>query len=424
MNSKLLHTPDGVRDIYDGECARKLTVQNRIGAVFHCYGYEDIQTPTFEFFDIFNKERGSIASKNMYKFFDREGNTLVLRPDITPSIARCVSKYYDEETMPVRLCYSGNIFINNSEHQGKLKESTQQGIELIGDGSIEANAEILAVTVDALLHAGLKDFQIDVGQANFFCSLLEEAELSEDEIQEFCGLVERKSYFGIEDFLENHHVPDETKEILMTLPERSGSIEMLEDVKKTIRNENALYALTRLEILYHLMELYGYERYINFDIGMVSHYQYYTGIIFHVYTYGTGEVIATGGRYDGLLKQFGKDRPAVGMCISVDQLMAALERQRIAIPVKTNATCILYRPETIALAIQLASLYRRDGEQVELLSHREGMSLSDYKSYCERRHLGGILYLDTPDTIQILDRRAGTVKSVRVQDLLKGDKNE
>ena len=97
MNRQLLHTPEGVRDIYSEECARKLALQERIRGVFHLYGYEDIETPVFELFDIFNKERGSVSSSEMFKFFDRDNNTLVLRPDMTPSIARCVAKYYMDE---------------------------------------------------------------------------------------------------------------------------------------------------------------------------------------------------------------------------------------------------------------------------------------------------------------------------------------
>ena len=87
MAASLLHTPEGVRDIYGNECVRKLAVQEQISSVFRLYGYEDIETPTFEYFDIFNKERGSVTSQEMFKFFDRDNNTLVLRPDMTPAIA-------------------------------------------------------------------------------------------------------------------------------------------------------------------------------------------------------------------------------------------------------------------------------------------------------------------------------------------------
>ena len=113
MNKKLLHTPEGVRDIYDGEYNQKIKIEEQLLEVLKLYGYKRIQTPMFEFFDIFNRDKGSVSSKEMYKFFDREGNTLVLRPDMTPSIARCVAKYYEEEELPIRLCYKGNTFINN-----------------------------------------------------------------------------------------------------------------------------------------------------------------------------------------------------------------------------------------------------------------------------------------------------------------------
>ena len=126
MENRRLHTPEGVRDIYSQECRRKLFLQNELHRIFHQYGFCEIQTPTFEFFDIFSSEIGTIPSKDLYKFFDREGNTLVLRPDYTPAIARCAAKYYPEEDMPLRFCYAGNVFINESAvYQGRLKETTQ-----------------------------------------------------------------------------------------------------------------------------------------------------------------------------------------------------------------------------------------------------------------------------------------------------------
>ena len=118
---QILHTPEGVRDIYNEECRKKRKLQEMLHSVMHRYGYRDIETPTFEFFDVFSKEVGTVPSRELYKFFDKEGNTLVLRPDFTPSIARAASKYFLEEDMPIRLCYMGNTFINNASFQGRLK---------------------------------------------------------------------------------------------------------------------------------------------------------------------------------------------------------------------------------------------------------------------------------------------------------------
>jgi len=131
LNGKrLVHTPEGVRDIYGKEFANKQNIQRLFGEKLHSFGYQDIQTPTFEFFDVFSREIGTISSKELYKFFDKEGNTLVLRPDFTPSIARCAAKYFMDETIPLRFCYAGNNFINTSDLQGKLKETTQMGVDV------------------------------------------------------------------------------------------------------------------------------------------------------------------------------------------------------------------------------------------------------------------------------------------------------
>lgn len=183
MSERLLHTPEGVRDIYNAECEKKSMLEERLRHHLHLYGFRDIETPAFEFFDIFSEERGTVSSKEMYKFFDREGNTLVLRPDMTPSIARCMAKYYREETMPVRFCYIGDTFVNNTSYQGKLKQVTQLGAELLNDSTVEADAEMVAMTVDCLLASGLKRFQVEIGQADFFRGLMEEALIDEQEAE-------------------------------------------------------------------------------------------------------------------------------------------------------------------------------------------------------------------------------------------------
>ena len=155
MRKDLLHTPEGVRDIYNTECAKKLILQNRLHDVCIKYGYNDIQTPTLEFFDVFSKERGSVPSNEMFKLFDRYGKTLVMRPDMTPSIARTAAKYYADGLLPVKLCYVGNTFINVSQYyQGKLKENTTIGAELIGDDSIYADFEIISMVIECMKNSG------------------------------------------------------------------------------------------------------------------------------------------------------------------------------------------------------------------------------------------------------------------------------
>jgi ATP phosphoribosyltransferase regulatory subunit HisZ len=208
MGKQLLHTPEGVRDIYGTEYEKKLKVQTLLHKTIASYGYEDIQTPSFEFFDVFGNEIGTTPSRELYKFFDKEGNTLALRPDFTPSIARCAAKYFMDKNEPLRFSYLGNAFTNVSNLQGKLKETTQMGVELIGEKSVYADAEVLSVTIQSLLNAGLTDFMVSVGNVEYFKGLCEEFAFSADMEATVHEYISNKNFFSIRNFLGNNSALD------------------------------------------------------------------------------------------------------------------------------------------------------------------------------------------------------------------------
>ena len=391
MYKQILHTPEGVRDIYNGECRRKSYVQDALRSVLHSYGYDDIETPTFEFFDVFSREVGTVPSKELYKFFDREGNTLVLRPDITPSIARAVAKYFAEEDMPVRLCYMANTFINHSDFQGRLKESTQLGAELIGDGSVEADAEMIALVVESLLRTGLTEFQVSIGHVDFFKSLLRESRFDEEMELELREFISNKNIYGVRELLQPMPIAAGLKEAFAAIPDLFGSVEILEKADACAVTEDAKRALERLRKIYDLLTCYGYEKYITFDLGVVSKYKYYTGIIFQAYTYGTGDAIAKGGRYDTLMDHFGKPAPATGFAFVVDRLMSSLSRQKIVLDTEISKTLIVYRASQAKEAIRRAMELRDQGVVVELMPERIG---KDYEAYAKKNGIGEIIYIE------------------------------
>lgn len=403
MEKKLLHTPEGVRDIYNTECENKLYLQEQIHKTLKLYGYNDIQTPTFEFFDIFNKEKGSAPSKNLYKFFDREGNTLVLRPDMTPSIARAYAKYYMEDNMPIRFCYMGNTFINNAEHQGKLKETTHIGAELIGDNKSDADAETIALTIDALLKVGLKEFQIEIGHADYFKGLIETSKVDEETAAYLRELLSNKNYFGVEEIVSSLNIDNNIKEAFIKLPEFVGSIEVIKKAKETVSvNKLVDNALDRLEKVYNILKVYGYEKYISFDLGIVSDYQYYTGIVFSGYTYGTGDAIVKGGRYDDLLKQFGKNSPSIGFCIYIDNLLIAMERQKLEIGGVSLKQVVLYDNISSKAAIELAFKLRNDNINTELIRKSSKFTLEDYIEFERKNSVSRIYHIENNNS-QIID---------------------
>jgi len=418
MINSLLHTPEGVRDIYNGECVKKIIIENKIHDVLKLYGYQDIETPSFEFFDIFNKERGSVASKDMFKLFDRDGNTLVLRPDVTPSIARCAAKYFSNESIPVKLCYTANTFINNSSYQGRLKETTQIGAELIGEDSVIADAEILALVIDSLLNTGLKEFQIEIGHIGFFKGLVEEIGIDSNSEANLRELIQNKNYFGVEELVKSFGIDNEAANTLLRLPQMFGTVELLDEAKMLTSNKTALDAISRLAKLIDLLKLYDFDKYVSIDLGMLSNLTYYTGIMFKVYTYGTGDAIVNGGRYDKLISQFGKNAPSIGFSITMDRLMAALNRQKIDIPIAKNTTMILYDTAKAEYAILLAKNNRSVNMAVNLIEKDSNKSMDEYIEYCNKNYIGGIVYIKEDDTASVINAATKTCQDVNINDLM------
>lgn len=406
---QMLHTPEGVRDIYNSECARKLTIENKIRKVMNSYGYDDIQTPTFEFFDIFKKERGSVASNEMFKLFDSEGNTLVLRPDMTPSIVRCVSKYYEPGDLPVRLCYNGSTFINDRSYRLRLKEGTDAGVELFGDDSVAADAEIIACVVDCLRACGLSDFQIDIGSASFLQGLFEEIGFSEETETQIRKFLLSKNFFALESLLLKENLTSRQREVFGRLQIYSGTIQQVLGMEALVKNETSRNAIRRLKALYKMLGYYGMEKYISFDLGMVTGYQYYTGIVFNGYTYGTGNAIVSGGRYDTLMSQFSYDAPAVGFKISVDGVMTALDRQKIAVETSMTESMLLMEQEQAENGINLASRLRGKGCRLAILQKEEEQKLEDYLEYARKAGIKQIYYINRSGTsVTVLDVESGT----------------
>ena len=418
---KLLHTPEGVRDIYNVECGKKFTLESRLKKTLHLYGYHDIQTPTFEYFDVFRKEIGTIPSKDLYKFFDKEGNTLVLRPDITPSIARAAATLFGEEELPIRLSYTGNTFINHSSYQGRLREVTQLGAELIGDDSVEADAEMLALVIESMQAVGLKEFQLNVGSLSFFQSLVEDAALDEDAKERVIELVNNRNFYGVEEYLDSIMVKRSSREAFAALGEMVGGAEVLSKARNMAPNSAGIMAVKRLERLYNILKLYRVEKYITFDLGMTGTYGYYTGIIFRGYTYGTGDAIVKGGRYDNLLEKFGKKSPSIGFAIVIDELMNAMARQHTRIVYTRKNNIILYDEGMTRDAVTLAKDFRRKAKNTELIKKDKERLLEEYVQYGREYYAGTLIYIKKGGDILMVNLVTGEQKEIKKPQEEMGD---
>lgn len=380
MKKSLLHTPDGVRDIYGRELYEKEHVASSLMTSIHTYGYRKIETPTIEFLDCFDTDIGTISTKELFKFFDKEGNTLCLRPDFTPSIARCAAKYFMEDDMPLRFCYEGSSFVNSSELQLKLKENAQMGMELINDDSVEADAEILFLVIDGLLKVGLKDFQISIGETNYFKGICEEAKLDLEVELTLRDAISSKNYFGTSQFLKEQGVDEHFIKYFEELSKLFVSSSDMERLASEVTNDRSKQAIQRLLAIKEILSKKGYDKYISFDLSMLSKYHYYTGIIFSAYTYGVGEPIAKGGRYDGLLAKFGKSAAAIGCVFFVGEVQNALRRQNIDIPNNHRENVLLvYNAGSYDSALTKAEELRAKDWAVTMI--KKIKTMDEYKTY-------------------------------------------
>ena len=315
----------------------------------------------------------------MFKLFDRYGNTLVLRPDMTPSIARAAAKYFEDHILPIKLCYVSNTFINVSKYyQGRLKENTVIGAELIDDASIDADYEIICMVIDCMKNAGLTEFQVELGNVAFFNGLLKDAGIKGDTYEEI---------------LNNLNIDKNTAKVLLELPQLFGQAEVLDKARSLTNIPECIEAVDRLTNLYELLKINGYDKYVSFDLGELSNHTYYTGIIFHAFTFGTGEPIASGGRYDKLLGQFGCDKASIGFSLIIDRLMAAINRQNIEIEVEYSGVLLVYSGDKLQDAVKRANELRKDGINVCMIRKNDNKSESQYIEYAKASQLSDVVYI-------------------------------
>ncbi len=417
MNQRILHTPEGVRDIYPLECRQKLVIQDQLHSTLRSYGYQDIQTPTLEFLEVFGKEVGSLKEKELYRFFDRDGNTIVLRPDMTPSIARSIATSSDSDTPYHKLCYVGSTFMNHSSYQGRLKENIQIGAEMIGVDSVESDAEMVAMAVAALQAVGVERFEVSVSHVGYFNALIEAAALDTDTevlVRELC---DNKNYYGVMNVLEQRAIEEQVVEAFRLLPELVGGTEVFKRAKALAPSTQVVTAIERLEQIAAVLDMYGVLPHITFDLSMTGAYEYYTGIIFRGYTFGTGDAVVKGGRYDELLQHFGMCTPAIGFAIYVEELFHAMLRQENTMAVPLDNHIILYEDQMQERAIRLAAAFRNNGRVTEIIK-RDGKDMAYYIAYAKKNFAKYMLYLKGTNNVESVNLLTGKQEQIDLSEQL------
>jgi ATP phosphoribosyltransferase regulatory subunit len=322
--------PEGVRDLLFADAAAVRGMTAALRALWSTWSYRELILPTFEYADTLATDVGAQIDAELYRFFDRHGRTLALRPDMTIPTARVVGTRLYDQPMPLRLCYAGSVFRHERPRAGRQHEFLQAGIELIGAPGHAADAEAIALAVTSLRALGLPEFRITIGHVGFFHGLSAALALPDRLSGRLRLAVERRSEAELADLLgQAGTVAATARRALLQLPRLTGPSEILREAEELCLNGAMAGAVADLRALCDLLEAYGVADAVNYDLAEVRDLDYYTGITFEGFAPGLGVSLISGGRYDELIGHFGPEQPAVGWALTLDQILVARELQGV-----------------------------------------------------------------------------------------------
>ena len=319
--------PKGVRDFLPLKAAKVEYLQQQLRQVMDGWGFRPVITPQLEFFDLLEKGLGGDLHARAFRFDDRQsGRLLAVPPDITPQIARIAATRMRELPLPLRLCYSGKVLRHTEEQAGKDREIFQVGVELIGLAQPEADAEMIAMAIECLRCSGAEDFTLDIGQVEFFRGVMDRLSLSAELARRVAGAIGRKDSTELKALLDEGKVDEAAREEVLALPRLFGGREVLDRAAKLVKNPRSQNALDNLTQVLALLDQQGLSEYVTFDLGELRGLDYHTGITFQGFLQGYGQAVCSGGRYDGLMANYGSPAPATGFTFDLLNLLFALDR--------------------------------------------------------------------------------------------------
>lgn len=391
-NDLVLRIPYGTRDFLPCEAANKREIEASLAEVFIKWGYDEVVTPTIEYLDTLTMGNGNEVEPHMFKFFDKNNRTLALRHEMTTPIARVAASRLNDTKLPLKLSYITNVYRYEQAQTGRQCEFYQAGVELMGIPNASADAEVIALAIECLRQSGLDNFQISLGQVEFINGVMEQVGLDEEKQSEIKNAMVTRNLVELGKIIDQTDLADNAKEVLKKIPLLHGKEEMIKQAYLMVCNEKSKRALDNLTEIYHLLKAYGVDRYVNFDLGVIRDFNYYTGMVFEAYTPGLGFPLCGGGRYDNMLSDFGNACPATGFALGIERIMLALERQGFALSTRRKDVYIAWQAGNALKAIEEAKKLRDEGCSVELAlreqSRRQAEEYQAVKGYNKLIYVG------------------------------------
>ena len=313
---------------YIGAEARlRRMVEDVAMSVFEGWNYEEVITPSVDYYDLFEQGMGQREAQRGFRFTDNDGRLLTLRPDVTSSVARMAATLLSERPRPLRFCYAAPVFRQQTQsHAEWRRENTQLGCELIGVGGKPADLEVLRLAAEILSRLNLESrYCITINNVEIFNGVAAQMSLETPEREQLRRLIDTREADELQRFLTNYGNGETRVFAQPTL--LIGKRNVIEAARRSIANQRSVAALDSLDELWTEIESLGLEDSFEIDLGDVSSLDYYTGLSLKVFIHGAGASVGRGGRYDGLTGSFGRAEPAVGFVLNLDALTEVLGRK-------------------------------------------------------------------------------------------------
>ncbi len=391
--SNKFYTPDGFNDTLPSVCAFKKDAESKLRRLFSLHGYEEIETPGYEYCDIYTKP-DFVKEEDLYKLTDSKGRLLCARYDGTIPAARYAATLA-KDRLPLRLSYIENMYRFNQTGGGKQSEFTQAGAELMGITGSDSDAEIIAMAIRSALEVGVEDLQVSIGQTGLFEGAVKQMGLDEETALTVRNAIVAKDSVTIDRTAKEKGLSDSDRKILLMFAESSGDTNILADIKASFTEKTALDAIRNLEEILEALEDYGYTKYVSVDLGLLGSEGYYTGVIFKGYTYEVGFPIIGGGRYDRTVGVFGRDMECVGFSLGLSLAITALLRQGLELESPAAEAVVGYEKgnkDARSSAISLADQMRLGGTSVIL--DTSGMSEEELNAFADENDIQTVLWIN------------------------------
>lgn len=393
-------TPEGTRDLLFEECLVRGRLQRSLANLFQLRGFDEVITPALEFYDVFTDDAAYLPQQSMFKLTDHKGRLLVLRPDCTTPIARLAATRLKGAASPLRFYYKQNVYRMERQLAGKSCEITQAGVELMGAPGEKSDLEMVELACASLRECAGESYRIELCHIGFFKAIMQSLGTDAATAEKIRQLVENKNYAALGDMLAQFGENDAVC-ALKRLPRLFGGEEILEEAAEVFCQNGAREVLDDLKSLYRSLESLGLRDKVMVDLGLVSLPEYYTGITFQGYLSGIGEPVLSGGRYDSLVGQFGRQLPAVGFAINVDLVGRYLMASGMGCCVKSPDILVHSDKAHMAKAIRYRNLRISEGFLCEVSSFD---TAEEAKAYALGRGISQLHLVG--DTVEIL-RMAG-----------------